>query len=41
MTMDEFAWSETDAVLYLGIAMTAGGALALAAFIAVGKLTQK
>ncbi len=40
MTMDEFAWTEADAVLYLGIAMTCGGALSLAMFIAIGRLAK-
>ncbi len=41
MTMDEFAWSESDAVLYLGIAMSAGGVMALCTFVAIGRLAQR
>ncbi len=41
MTMDEFAWSESDAVLYLGLAMSAGGIMALGTFAVIGRLAQR
>jgi len=41
MIMDEFGWSEPDAVLYLGVAMTCGGVIALCMFFTVAKLAQR
>jgi len=41
MTMDEFGWSEPDAVLYLGVAMSCGGVIALCTFLMVSRLAMR
>ena len=41
LVMDQFGWSESEAILYLGILMTVGGAISVVTFAAVGPLAKR
>ena len=41
MCLDEFGWTDSEAVLYLGIAMTVGGIIAMGCFLSVGPLAKR
>jgi hypothetical protein len=41
MVMDEYAWSESETVLYLGLIMTGGGAISMVSFLTVGVLSKR
>ena len=41
LVMDQFGWSESDAILYLGIMMTVGGIVCVVAFVSVGPLARR
>lgn len=39
--MDQFAWSKTEALYYMGILMSVGAIIACATFVAIGPLCKK
>ena len=39
--MDQFGWTESEAILYLGIAMSSGGILTVFCFASVGPLSKR
>ena len=39
--LDQFGWSESEAILYLGILMTVGGVISVFTFGAVGPLAKR
>eukprot|EP00095_Tigriopus_kingsejongensis_P005987 maker-scaffold48_size466083-snap-gene-3.27 protein:Tk05987 transcript:maker-scaffold48_size466083-snap-gene-3.27-mRNA-1 annotation:"major facilitator superfamily domain-containing protein 8" len=41
MAIDQFGWNQEDTILYLGITMAAGGALAAFCFGAIGPLSKR
>ncbi len=41
LTMDQFGWTESEAVMYLGISMACGGLLSLGTFVSIGRLAQR
>lgn len=41
LCMDQFGWTESEAVLYIGILLAAGGLITVACFWAVGPLSKR
>ena len=39
--LDLFGWTESETVLYLGIAMSGGGTLMMIGFLLVGKMSRR
>ena len=39
--MDQFGWTESEAVLYIGILLAVGGLVTVACFWAVGPLSKR
>ena len=41
MAMDEYAWTEEDAVLYMGLATSFGAILSMLSYLAVAPLSRR
>ncbi len=40
MVMDEFGWTESEAIKYMGISLAAVAAIATVSYVTIGRLSQ-